>query len=128
MRTLVLLPLTVAGLRILGFRRTSGFLLSDETSAPGGANLPVAHSLACLVQRAAPWSALPANCLPRALVLCRLLRKRGLQAELRLGVGKADGEFAAHAWVEHAGTALGETDHSMRGYTSFESTSPSTDR
>ena len=109
-RTLVQLPITVASLRLMGFRRTQALLLPASDSANARTDLPEAQSLARIVHAAAPWSALPANCLPRALVLCRLLRRRGLQAELRLGVGKPEGEFAAHAWVEHAGTALAEPE------------------
>lgn len=109
-QTLVLLPLTAANLRVLGFRRTQALLLPASDSARARTDLPVAEALARIVHGAAPWSPLPANCLPRALVLCRLLRRQGLQAELRLGVGKPEGEFAAHAWVEHAGRALAEPE------------------
>ena len=109
-RTLVLLPITAASLRALGFGRTQALLLPDSGSAPSRTDQALADSFARIVHGAAPWSPLPANCLPRALVLCRLLRRRGLQAELRLGVGKPEGEFAAHAWVEHAGRALAEPE------------------
>jgi hypothetical protein len=109
-RTLVLLPITVASLRVLGFGRTQALLLRAYDPAPTGTDLFAARSLARIVHGAAPWSPLPANCLPRALVLCRLLKRRGLQAELRLGVGKPEGQFAAHAWVEHAGRALAEPE------------------
>ena len=109
-RTLGLLPITVVSLRLLGFRRTQALLLPASDSTTARADQPVAESCARIVHGAAPWSPLAANCLPRALVLCRLLRRRGLQAELRLGVGKPEGEFAAHAWVEHAGRALAEPE------------------
>jgi hypothetical protein len=113
-RTLILLPITVASLRLLGFRRTQTLFL--PASAPSRTDQPLADSFARIVHGAAPWSPLPANCLPRALVLCRLLRRRGLQAELRLGVGKPEGEFAAHAWVEHAGRALAEPESNGRRF------------
>jgi hypothetical protein len=109
-QTLALLPVTVGGLRLLGFRRTRALLLAAKSSARTRTDLPAAQSLARVVHGAAPWSPLPADCLPRALVLCRMLERRGLDAELRLGVGKPDGEFAAHAWVEHGGTALAEPE------------------
>jgi hypothetical protein len=85
--------------------------------------MPAAQALARIVHGAAPWSALPANCLPRALILCRLLRRQGLQAELRLGVGKPEGEFAAHAWVEHDGVVLAEAEPPARRFTSFDPSS-----
>jgi hypothetical protein len=40
------------------------------------------------------------TCLKQSLVVCLFRRRRGLPAELRLGVQKSGGEFAAHAWVE----------------------------
>ncbi len=40
-----------------------------------------------------------ATCLKRALVLCRMRRRRGQPAQLRIGVKTKDG-FSAHAWVE----------------------------
>jgi len=115
-RTLLLLPLAAASLRLLGFRRTQALLIPAESSARPRTDLPAAQALARIVHGAAPWSPLPANCLPRALILCRLLRRQGLQAELRLGVGKPEGEFAAHAWVEHAGRALAEPESNGRRF------------
>jgi hypothetical protein len=47
-----------------------------------------------------------ATCLKRSLILLRLLRKRGIPAELRLGVRKVDDDFSAHAWIECAGRTL----------------------
>lgn len=54
-----------------------------------------------------------ATCLKKSLILFRLLRKRGIPAELRLGVRKVDDEFSSHAWIECAGRAYldGGTAH-----------------
>ncbi|PYR73751.1 MAG: lasso peptide biosynthesis B2 protein [Acidobacteria bacterium] len=47
------------------------------------------------------------TCLKHALIFCRVRRRRGLSAELRIGVQKEDGVFGAHAWVEDgAGNVL----------------------
>jgi hypothetical protein len=47
-----------------------------------------------------------ATCLKRALVLCRMRRRRRQTAQLRIGVKTKDG-FSAHAWVEDGdGTVL----------------------
>jgi len=40
------------------------------------------------------------TCLKQSLVFCRVRRRRGLPAELKIGVQKNEGVFAAHAWVE----------------------------
>ena len=54
-----------------------------------------------------------ATCLKKSLILFRLLRKRGIPAELRLGVRKVDDEFSSHAWIECAGRTFldGGTAH-----------------
>lgn len=40
------------------------------------------------------------TCLKHSLVFCRIRRRWGLPAELRIGVQTVDGVFGAHAWVE----------------------------
>jgi hypothetical protein len=45
------------------------------------------------------------RCLARSLVLTRLLATRGIQAKLVIGA-RTEPEFLAHAWVEHAGSAV----------------------
>ncbi|MFN2581995.1 MAG: lasso peptide biosynthesis B2 protein [Candidatus Dormibacteria bacterium] len=47
------------------------------------------------------------TCLKHSLIFCRLRRRRGWPAELRIGVQKKGGVFGAHAWVEDgAGNVL----------------------
>lgn len=47
------------------------------------------------------------TCLKHSLIFCRYGRRRGLPVELRIGVQKEEGVFAAHAWVEDgAGNVL----------------------
>ena len=50
-----------------------------------------AQQIARIAHAAADWNPFRANCLARSLVLCRLLRSRGLAADLRVGVSKPDG-------------------------------------
>ncbi len=45
------------------------------------------------------------RCLARSLVLTRLLAARGIEAKLVIGA-RTEPEFLAHAWVEHAGSAV----------------------
>ncbi len=45
------------------------------------------------------------RCLVRSLVLSSLLTRRGLSVVLVIGV-RTSPQFAAHAWVEHAGRPL----------------------
>ncbi len=48
------------------------------------------------------------NCLPRSLVLQRLLARQGIASELRIGVDMDGGTLTGHAWLEHNGKAVGE--------------------
>jgi hypothetical protein len=59
--------------------------------------------IAAVVGRASArcWPA--PGCLARALVTCRLLAERGVDAEVVLGVQAGGGRLAAHAWVESGG-------------------------
>lgn len=46
-------------------------------------------------------------CLTEALVVHRLLRRKGYPSELRIGVRKASrSDLEAHAWVEHQGVVV----------------------
>jgi hypothetical protein len=49
----------------------------------------------------------PIRCLPRALVLYRLLREHGVEAELVIGVQPDSTSHEAHAWVEVDGKDVG---------------------
>ncbi len=49
------------------------------------------------------------NCLERSLVLYRYLAAAGATPHLVIGVAPPGGVFRGHAWVEVAGTPVGET-------------------
>lgn len=53
------------------------------------------------------------RCLVRSLVLLRVLGRRSIHATLQIGV-KAEGDFGAHAWVEHDGAPVLRTGHVAR--------------
>ncbi|MFL6199434.1 MAG: lasso peptide biosynthesis B2 protein [Thermoanaerobaculia bacterium] len=94
-------------LRILPLPRVERLLsrLSTRRREPGLSP----GRLAQLTGIAARHHLRPMVCLPQSLALQALLRRQGLSAELRIGVRRADGKLQAHAWVEHAGSPLGET-------------------
>jgi hypothetical protein len=58
-----------------------------------------------IVQRTLGPLPLDSRCLVRALVLTRMLARRGIDSLFVLGV-RAKPDFAAHAWVERAGVPL----------------------
>jgi len=79
-----------------------------EAGPPGrhrdGSPAPI--RAATLVEAAARHHFIAASCLAKALVLCRLLRRRGYRAQLALGAARATGRLEAHAWVVCEGCPL----------------------
>jgi hypothetical protein len=59
-----------------------------------------------LIEAVAVFYPLKATCLKKSLILLRILRKRGVPAELRLGVRKVHDDFTSHAWIECEGRTL----------------------
>jgi hypothetical protein len=106
-RALVTLPLTALGLRVLGVRRMLAFA---ERAASADRNVAderdVVRATSRLVAAAARHGPYRASCLPVALALKRLLARRGIATELRIGVASAGGELDAHAWLEYRGQPL----------------------
>lgn len=97
------------GLRAIGYQRLAALLargLPSPSSAPDAGR---AAQLASLLDIAARNALPPATCLPRALVLRRLLEREGLPAALRIGAARRpDGTLLAHAWVTCDGTVVGD--------------------
>lgn len=62
-----------------------------------------------MVSAAARYVPLTASCLPRSIVLQRILRREGIATDIRVGVRKADGVLDGHAWVEYHGLPVSDT-------------------
>jgi hypothetical protein len=113
-KALALLPITAAALRVGGFRRTYAALArlapkQATRAAPGGpALIQEAWTIARIVDAAARRGPCRAMCLSRSLALWWLLRRRGIEADLRIGVRKHDDRLEAHAWVELQGHVLND--------------------
>jgi hypothetical protein len=120
MQAWLLLALVGMGLRLFGLRRVRTVLRLASAGDTGRDDLPAAQAVARIVQYAAAGSPGRPSCLTRSLVLCWMLRRRGLGAHLRIGVARPGGRFAAHAWVEHAGLPLTESQPSGTCYTAFD--------
>ena len=109
-----LLPLTGLSLRMFGLRRTHDWMRrltkSDVGIVPDGYAGDEARSVARMVAIAGRRMPYRVTCLREALVLWWLLSRRGIRAQLILGVGRPDNVFAAHAWVECQGIVLNDDD------------------
>ena len=121
MRALVLLPLLTLLLRLRGFAAARG-TLHAWLGEPGASARPaeeVAATASRMVAAAARHSPFPSTCLERSLALWWLLARRGVAAQLRIGVRKTGEKFEAHAWVEYDGVAVGESDGTHQHYAPF---------
>lgn len=84
---------------ILDYCRCRG--VSRDTPSPG-LSTPVSR-LAWLVEVAGRYCPVGTSCLKEALVLSWFLARRGMPTTLRIGVGRHEGAFSAHAWLEQDG-------------------------
>ncbi|MBL8189200.1 MAG: lasso peptide biosynthesis B2 protein [Acidobacteria bacterium] len=61
-----------------------------------------------LINSASRHGLIAANCLPQSLLVWWMLRREGIEAELRIGVRKERQTVEAHAWVELSGRVLND--------------------
>ena len=114
-----LLLLITLALQWRGLRWTQTHLAQRIPSVQ--AQHPTPESIASIIHtvrlavRYSPWS----NCLRKSLVLWYLLRCRGLNSELRIGMRRQDGVFQAHAWIEHQGQVLNDIQGIRQLYSTF---------
>ena len=47
-------------------------------------------------------------CLVRSLTLWAMLLRRGIEADLRVGIRRREGKVEGHAWLEYGGLPLNE--------------------
>lgn len=104
------------GLKLAGFGRTfaAANRLVRDRGCESATPLVLAEAArgVALVAAFYPGRAL---CLEQSLTLWWLLRRRGVDAELRLGVQPYP--FGAHAWVEHGGEPVNENPELVRTFT-----------
>ena len=108
----MLLGLDLA-LRCLPFTCIASFCRRLRETGDDGdaASPPPVTQLAWLVTVAGRFSPIKTTCLQEALALSWLLSRRGIAANLQIGVTHRHGDLAAHAWLEYNGRIiLGEAD------------------
>ena len=108
----VLLCCVALLLRLLDYKRTSLLLERLSLSRAWQANttedgMAYALRLGRLTQVSGRYVPANGTCLRQSLLVWWLLRRKGLQAELRIGVRKHPA-FVAHAWVELDGLPVND--------------------
>ena len=118
------LPVNALGVRLFGLRRWMGFV-ERAGRWPSGPRTPAGDLTQALatgrvVAIASRHSLYPGNCLSRSLTLWWLLLVQGIRSDLRIGVTRQPGQFAAHAWIEYQGTVLNDRQDVGRRYSTFD--------
>lgn len=119
MKLVFLLPLAWLALRLFGFKRVR--YLAERRLSAGPATIDQAamqraQRSAQLVAIASRHGLYAANCLNQSVVLCRILCKQGMPAQIRIGVRPKAQPFEAHAWVELEGVPLGQSVTDYRAF------------
>ena len=123
LRAVLLLPFLAVSLRLRGFQATKRWLqkfpshLKDFPSA--SACEAIVTLTARMIVAAQRFSPIHSTCLERSLALWWLLGRQGIASQLRIGVRKDGQKFAAHAWVEREGIAIGESEAPHLHYAAF---------
>ena len=104
------MPMFWVGARLLGARRLMRWMRlrcppSSESRHFSESEL---KALGRVVNAAALYPPWPRACLPRSLLLLWLLRRRGVEAELRIGVRLLGDRLDAHAWVVWQNTPIND--------------------
>jgi Transglutaminase-like superfamily len=95
-------------------RQRNGSCEFDES------RLTEARAMARMVAVAASYGFTRPRCLEHSLALWLLLRRRGIDCDLRLGVRRTDGRCEAHAWVEACGVSLSGPEDPQQRFAAFD--------
>jgi hypothetical protein len=93
---------------VRSFRWLERWSRPEATRLADVGEIAAAERLATLAEIAGRRGPVRATCLPQALLVHALLRRRGLSPRFRIGVRKRGPAFDAHAWVELEGVALAQ--------------------
>ena len=115
-----------AGLHLLPFDWLRGWVVPPGKPSSGPVAIEEAREITETIERLGRFLApLQINCLSQALVGQKLLRRKGFDVQLRIGVLKnRDDLLAAHAWLEYQGQAILGDLHGLGQFTVL----PSLDR
>lgn len=117
---MLFLPLFWVGLRVLGLSRFWAWLSRTPIVARSSRSSEDVAAIGTLVNIAGNHVPFPSTCLTRSLLLNWLLRRRGVPTELRIGTRLIQGNFEAHAWVEHEGEPINDAHDVGARFTAFD--------
>jgi len=119
---LLLLPVSAVVLRLRGVRCLVPALgeLPPTFKSERGIALQQARAAARMVSLASRYGPYRGNCLKRSVATYWLLRRQGIDCELRIGVRKESNQIEAHAWIECLGQPLNEGADVQQRFSPFD--------
>lgn len=94
-------------------------LRSSEQTDLSPNTLEIGKKVTRMVSIAAAYTLCQSSCLDRSFLLWALLRLRGIDSDLFLGVRREQDKFEAHAWVEIDGIVLNDTSNVREMFSPF---------
>ena len=100
-------------LKLFSFSRYKKELAPQPQFSADAIDRQTAAELVWAVDRLSARAPNALNCLPRALAVQRLLRRRGAEGRMRFGIRKTEtGQITAHAWLTlHEEVIVGRVPH-----------------
>ncbi len=118
LRSVWTLAITYAGLELFGFKRLLDHILRIAPIRRAATVSPDAvRTCTLLFSAVARRMPLPVKCLGRSLALCWILRLRGVDATVHIGVRKEHDDLDAHAWVQFGDCVINDTEDVADRYT-----------
>jgi hypothetical protein len=116
----LLLPALDVAARVVPPARLLAWASRRPPCAKGTLSEPAIRRIVWIVGIASNHHLVHMRCLARSLTLARVLGRRGIATEIRLGVRRQDGHLRAHAWVEFRGRPLNDTERVHERYAAFD--------
>lgn len=107
-------------IRFLPYGRWRHWLEEGDVSAGAGWERGEISALIACSERVARHHYCAMNCLRRTVAQRRMLARRGVSAQLHIGVKKEEAGFAAHAWLSYRGQVLNDADDVTERYVELE--------
>ncbi len=115
----LLLPAVALALYLRGLRHVCSLLAKAVPKGVGIQNQDYIARAVRMVNIAAQYPTRFSNCLSQSLVLWFLLRRRGIESALRLGVKLHQGKLQAHAWIEYGNEVINDAPEVRQTYAMF---------
>ncbi|WP_143310061.1 lasso peptide biosynthesis B2 protein [Chitinophaga vietnamensis] len=118
-RARILTILTEASLRFTSLKTTEKLLSFFTKNVPPpdhNETIVTLDKYATLFHQMNQLPFLKGRCLSQSLVMRLLLRRKGIDAELKIGVSQHMGRFDAHAWLEKEGVLLNDHPSVIANY------------